>query len=175
MDFVELKVGFSRSRKWWKVGSKVIMATEKRNFSHAYIRYVCPITKETMICQASHGYVNEMNLDIFVKENIITHEYIIKVSMEDFIEVLTFCKRHLGVKYSTKEIFMIAIKKIFHVTINEYDGDETFICSEWGARVLKSLRFLNNAKLDYMTPSDFNEILTLACREKPNLIYRVTF
>jgi Fe-S cluster assembly iron-binding protein IscA len=116
-----------------------------------------------------------MNLDIFVKENIITHEYHITISDAEFVDLLTFCKRHLGVKYSIKQILMIGIKKIFHLTINEYNGDEAFICSEWGARVLKSLRFLHNAKLDYVTPSDFNEILTQACHQKPNLIYRVNF
>lgn len=156
---MEIVIGFSRALKPYQILSKIIMAVEKRDYSHAYIKYQCPITNVMMVCQASHGYVNEMNLDIFLKHNIISHEYTIELTNEEFVDFLTFTKENLGVKYSVKELFLISIKKLFHITINNYDGDESFICSEWAARILKKLKLFNQDKLDYITPSDLDTIL----------------
>jgi len=63
-------IGFSRSRSPWKIGSRLIQISEKRPFSHAYFRYTCPISGKQIVNQASHGYINEVEYEIFKEDNI---------------------------------------------------------------------------------------------------------
>lgn len=154
------KVGFSRSKHWYAIGSLLIQKAEARNFSHAYIEYVCPITNEVIISQASHGYVNEMNKDAFLINNIVVKEYELDCTSEQFINILKFIKKHLGTKYSKRQIIILSLKKLFHLNINENNYDLEFICSEWGARICKIIGIQVPDNLDVFTPSDLDRLLT---------------
>lgn len=155
----KIVVGFSKSRSPWKIGSKIIADVEARDFSHAYVKYNCILTDEVIISQASHGYVNEMNYDVFQVHNIVVHEYEIECQDSDFIEMLKFMRKNLGLPYSKMQIFFISLKKLFGFKINVYNRDKEFICSEWAARICKILKITVPEELDYFTPSDLNELL----------------
>lgn len=152
-------IGFSRANSCWAFGSQTIRISEKREFSHAYIRYMDPTTGIQIVAQASHGFVNEMNYDIFKKHNIICEEYELVCNPEQFVDVLKFIKTHLGVKYSKSQIILLAIKKIIKFEINEYNKDKEFICSEFAARVCQIAKITVPTYLDYFTPSDLNTLI----------------
>lgn len=155
----KLIIGFSRSKSPWKVGSQVIQIGEKRDFSHAYIRYICPITGVDIVAQASHGFVNEMNFDIFKEHNIIVEEYELPCIDEQFINTLKFIKINLGIDYSKIQILFIAIKKLLHFEIKVYNQDKEFICSEFAARICEITGVTMPTYLDYFTPSDLNTLI----------------
>ena len=155
----KLIIGFSKSKSPWKVGSQVIRLGEKRDFSHAYIRYECILTNIQIVAQASKGFVHEMNYDIFQEHNIVCEEYELECSNEQFIEVIKFIRKNLGVDYSKLQIFFLSIKKLFKIEVKEYNKDKEFICSEFAARICQIAGITVPTYLDYFTPSDLNTLI----------------
>jgi len=156
---MKITFGFSRAKNAFKLGSKVIQDVEKRAFSHAYIKYADPITKIILVSQASHGFVNITNYDIFLEANIVVVEYEYECSEEQFINVLRYIYTHSGKPYSKFQLLLIAIKKILHFEVNIRNGNKAFICSEWGGNVAKILGLNVPDQLDYETPSDLEMIV----------------
>lgn len=154
-------VGFSKAKSPWKFGSKIIQLVENRPFSHCYIRYDSPATGINLVSQASHGYVNLVNSCVFFKENDQIEEYEIDCTDEQFKDIQIFTHKNLGVKYSQTELILIGIKKLFNIKLNIRDYDESFICSEWAARIcqIDGIDLIDIIDQDYLTPSDFNEII----------------
>jgi hypothetical protein len=164
---MKIVIGFSRSRSFWKLGSKAIQISEKRNFGHAYIKIHCPITDKPLIAQASHGSVNMMALPIFLQNNIVVKEYEIDCTSEEFKDLMGFVCDNLGVPYSQMQIIEIAIKKVLHLEIKSYNKDKYFICSEFAARACQIIKIeMPNTNLDYFTPSNLEVVLAEAVTSK---------
>lgn len=156
----KIVVGFSRSISPWKIGSKIIQEVEKRDFSHVYIRYSCPTTGVEVVAQASHGYVNEVSFDIFQTQNIVVEEYEMFSTKDQFRDVLTFIQKNKGKDYSQMQIILIGIKKILHIELDQYENrDMAYICSEFGARIMQILGKQMPEHLDFVTPSNFREVI----------------
>lgn len=154
-------VGFSRSRSPWKIGSKVIQEVEKRDFSHAYIKFEEPITSLSMIAQASNGFVNLMSEEIFESHNIIVEEYELELKDFEFIDILNFLYANMGKDYSLFQLVLIGIKKLLKIELSELENrDLAYICSEFAAKVLQIVRKPMPEHLDYVTPSDLRTIIT---------------
>lgn len=167
-------IGFSRAKSPWKIGSKVIQEVEKRNFGHAYIRYKCPITDIEIVSQASHGYVNDMNYDVFKDQNIIVKEYEILCSSGDFINTIKFIKSNLGKDYSQFQILIIGLKKVLGIKVESNNRDKYFICSEFGARVCQIVNLpLEVLNLDYFTPSDLDLFMSNLCDSHNDIVKRI--
>lgn len=163
---MKLVIGFSRSKDWYKLFSTAIQQAEKRNYSHVYIKHICPITKESIISQASHGLVNDMNESVFLEESVIVEEYEIRLTSDEYLNIMKFIKRNLGKKYSYKQIFLISLKKLFRIQRNENNKDQEFICSELGARIVELATETRIANQDYVTPSDLNKLINTIDRFK---------
>ena len=166
-------IGFSRSRSPWRIGSKLIQIAEKRPFSHAYFRYTCSLSGKEIVNQASHGYINEMEYEIFKEDNIVVEEYQLTCTDCEYKELLEFLRSNLGRKYSQKQIFVIGCMKVLGIKKNVYvDGDKMDICSEWVAKGAKLISYITQlpAILDTYTPSDLREyVWTQYNREKGNI------
>lgn len=156
---MKFKVGFSRSRDWYKIGSKVIEITEERPYSHAYVEYTDYFTEQQMIAQASHGMVNQISLERFLERNNIVKEYEFDIDHAQFLLLMKTIESNLGVPYSKLELVWIAIKKLFHVEVNIHDHDDSFICSEFVARILQILDILSTQNVDFLTPSDLDDLI----------------
>jgi len=154
-------VGFSRAKSPWAIGSKIIQETEKRDFSHCYIKYEDALTGFIMVSQASLGMVHECTVDRFLDANISVEEYKIECTDEQFLEFYRFNKLNQGVKYSFIQLIGLAFVKLFHVSQWFKNGDSEFICSEWAARILMILGRPMPDNLDQFTPSDLQKQLIL--------------
>lgn len=152
-------IGFSRSKSPWKIGSFVIRETEKREFSHSYIKYIDPLTNIVLISQASRGQVNITNYDIFLKDNIVVVEYEYEANEEQTKLIMEDIYSHIGKPYSMTQLVLIAIKKILHIEINLRNKEDEFICSEWCAKIAKRLNISIPEELDYLTPSNLEMLV----------------
>jgi hypothetical protein len=155
-----LTLGFSKAKSPWKIGSRVIQEVEKRDFSHAYVLYDCPITSERMVSQASHGFVNETSYRLFLEQNIPCIHYNLYVNNEKFELVFKFIRSNLGQKYSYSQLAIIGLKKLFGAELDIKNND--YICSEWVAEICKILSIPIGYKMQTVTPSDLNEALKKA-------------
>lgn len=158
---MDIIIGFSRAKSPWKIGSKIIAESEKRNYSHAYIRFACEVTGVQLVYQASLGMVNAYSYELFKAHNVIVEEYILTASgREQDIELLTFLQKNLGKPYSKIQIMLLTLKKLFNFEVKYSNNDAEFICSELAARiVLVVLPEANVNNLDYYTPSDLNKLV----------------
>lgn len=156
---MRIVVGFSRAKSAFKLGSTAIQLAEKRNFGHAYIRYYSDEKQCDIVAQASHGFVNEMNFDIFKETNIVVKEYTLECNEDHFKKVLKFIGSKLGTKYSQMQIILIAIKKVLRFEVKQYNKDKYFICSEFAAVICNILGIEVPNELDYFTPSDLDTLL----------------
>lgn len=152
-------IGFSRAKSLWAIGSTIIQVSEKRNFSHAFIKYEDPITGLIMISQASHGMVHDCYIEEFLKANIIVEEYEIDCTDQQWLDFYIFNRKHQGVKYSKTQLIALAAVKLFHIKLWFNNGDAEFICSEWAGRVCSILNEPMPDNLDAMTPSNLREQL----------------
>ncbi len=156
---MEIIVGFSKSRSCLAVGSLAIRLAEKRPYSHAFIKHKSPITGEYIVTQASHGSINQQNLNVFLNKNEIIEEYSYEISQEDFKKLLKFIHQNLGKPYSRLQICILTIYKLFKIKVNYQNHDDAFICSEFTARILEVLGLLNTCDEDYITPSDLHKLI----------------
>jgi hypothetical protein len=158
---MQFTVGFSKAISPLKIGSKLIQLVEKRNFSHVYIEFVSPVTGVKLISQASHGYVNLVNADLFFTQNEKIEEYLFFCDDQQWLNIESFIHKNLGKPYSQLQLLLIGIKKIMHITPAVSNQDEAFICSEWAKRVcdIDGLRLDSSIEIDYMTPSDLNTLI----------------
>lgn len=156
---MKISFGFSRAKSVYKLGSQAIQEVEKRAFSHAYIKYIDPITGMVLVSQASHGFVNITNYEIFLEANIVAVEYEHECSEEQFINILRYIYKHSGKPYSKFQLILIGIKKILHFEVNIRNGDKAFICSEWAGNIARILNLNVPEQLDYETPSDLEMVV----------------
>lgn len=161
-----VSICFSRSKSEFAVFSKGIQLLEKRKYGHAFVKYTDELTGIVMVAQASHGIVNEMNYDVFLINNVVIKEYKLTCSDEDFIKLLTFIKKNMGVSYGNTQIILILIKKLFFLEIKSYNREKYFICSEFAAFACSILKIQMPENLDYVTPSDLDSLL-----QKHNISY----
>lgn len=157
---MKITIGFSRARSKLALGSKVIQLVDKRDYSHCYIKYNHPVTGLTIITQAAHGFLNQFSLGIFLLDNVIVKEYEFNVTKDQYIAMLSYIHLNLGRKYGYFELVKIAIKKLFKIQVDRGDGDKTYICSEFAARICEILNILPTESRDYLEPSDLDTLLT---------------
>ena len=155
---MKIIIGFSRARAWYKIGSKAIQLSENRNFSHCIIEFI--EHDQNVVAQASHGMVNLVNKEIFLQDNIIAKEYTLNVTNEQYQEFIKFIYENLGKPYSTMQLLLLAIKKLAKFEIKSYNKDKYYICSEFAARICKSMGLSMPEELDYVTPSDLDKLLS---------------
>lgn len=158
---MDIIIGFSRAKSPWKIGSKIIRESEKREYSHAYVRFDCMFTGVSVVYQASLGMVNAYNFELFKEHNIVVEEYIIKdVDSEKTLELISFLQKNLGKPYSKKIILLLTIKKLLGFEVNYRDNNNEFDCSELAVKVVAIIKNVNfDINLDYVTPSDLNKII----------------
>lgn len=170
---MKITIGFSRSKSPWKIGSKLIQIAEKREFSHAFIMYKCPITQVELVTQASHGRINEVNYKTFKEHNVIVKQYILECTPAEFNNILVYNKTHMGTLYSQWQIFVIGLAKLFKYKKEIYvDGEEKNICSEWVARLASFVGYLIGLPkvLDALTPSDLENLMSMLAERFPQKI-----
>lgn len=157
---MEMVIGFSRAKDSWKLGSKIIAESEKRDYSHAYIKIIDLVTEVPLVYQASLGMVNVYNYDLFLEQNVVVEEYVIRASQTQYKEILTFLHKNLGKPYSRTQVLMLSIKKLLRFEVDYKNGDESFIYSELAARIILMVMPDENVNnLDYYTPSDLNKLV----------------
>lgn len=156
---MNITIGFSTAKSPWAIGSKIIESVEKRDYSHVYIRAFDLQTGLDMVYQASHGCVNSCTYDNFNLDHIPVKEYSLTCSATQYIDMITFLKKNLGIPYSRSQIVLIGIKKLLRIELNIRNNSNAEICSELGARVCRIYGIDVGNDLDFTTPSDLDSIL----------------
>lgn len=151
-------VGFSGSSL---IGSLFIKEIEKRPYSHVYLRYQHPVTKEWIVTHAAHGMVHEVSFDNFKSVNDIIKEYEITLTNEQWYSFHKLNNHYKSSKYSVFQFIIIAIKKLSKRSDININKNKQFICSEWVYVLLTKLDIIVEYSFsqDSVTPSDLEQML----------------
>jgi len=159
---MKVTIGFSRPKKFKLFSSLVILAQGFTPYSHVYVKTVDSFTKKEMIYEASHGTIHPISLTNFKKSSIICEEFTFVINRHIGKELLSFIQESFQKKYGFLTILGIALN-----TNAGKDGDKTFICSEFAARILAEANLIRHVyDIEKITPKQLNGLIKRLIREK---------
>jgi hypothetical protein len=136
-----ITIGFSRANTFFPIFSWIIMAVQKTNYSHVYLKYQDEYLGQTMYYQASHTLVNSMSATVFLAQELPVQEFNFQVSDATFLKTMQFAANQAGKPYGIMEICGLALVEaaaLFGIKIQNPVKDEgtTFICDQLIAAML---------------------------------------
>lgn len=164
----QITIGFSRACTTLPVFSWLIMAVQRTNFSHVYLKYQDEFLGQTMYYQASHTLVNSMSEAVFLAQETVVQEFTFSVSDVSYLACMKNAAAQAGKPYGTMEILGLAVVELamavnMRVHNPVKDAGETWICDQLIAYLLNTCE---NVKLPMplndMIPKDvYNLVSTL--------------
>lgn len=107
-------IGFSRPIKF-KLGAKLIMWSDRSNFSHAYIRFESERWKTSFIYQATGHGTHFMGGQTFEKINVPVEEFQIEVPDDTEALVGAMCVAREGRPYAVKQVIGKGLVKLIQL------------------------------------------------------------
>lgn len=156
----KISIGFSYHKD--NLLSKAIMFADNSQYSHVYIRRHSKYGE--YVYQASGLAVNFMNIDLFLKNNVIVEEYEFDLPEEKKDAAISFFFKHVGIPYALSVLFknlIIIVARRFGKKLNfKGDGEDSFDCSELAAFFCEKIFEIPfEGTIDYLTPKDINPII----------------
>lgn len=172
-----ITIGFSSPRSF-KIGAEIIKLWQGgTSYSHAFIKIYSSYTDLTLIYQASHGYVNCLEVSRFFKENKIVAEFQIQVPDQNLRDTIREAQLLLQAPYGYKGLIILGVSRILETTLKKCkkyqwcatlldkvstwgDGLQTFHCSELVARLVPEIiQYTQEKDPDRIEPVDLYKVL----------------
>jgi hypothetical protein len=147
-------VGFSKP-KTWKPFATAIMWAYNIPYSHVYLKFHSDSYQRDIIYQASSIMVNFMSTAVFNEHAVITDEYVVPISDENYVKMMQFCIDNAGKPYSLKEAFGFALVVIARACGKKISNPFKQGTSEWVCSVIATYILENFA--DKAVPGDFTD------------------
>ena len=148
--------------KKFKLPSEIIKLRLGTNYSHVCIGVEIKKIGMTRIYQASHGDVNTVCLENFLKKNKVLKKCTIEMEEDDYFRMIKYMERQTGKSYSEWGAIAATFKFLRKIGLGK-DGDNQFICSELVYRALQEggmdLNTPNRTHADYIDPKVFEKAL----------------
>src|SRR5271169_5890426 len=108
----QITIGFSRACTTLPVFSWLIMAVQRTNYSHVYLKYQDAFLGQPMYYQASHTLVNSMSEAVFLAQETVVQEFTFNVSDASFLACMKFAANQAGKPYGVMEICGLALVEL---------------------------------------------------------------
>lgn len=153
----QITIGFSRANTTLPIFSWAIMAVQKTNYSHVYLKYQDEFLGQPMIYQASHTLVNSMSEAVFLAQETVVQEFTFNVSDASFKACMLYAANQAGKPYGVKEICGLALCEIalaVNIKMDNpiKDAGTTWICDQLIASLLQTCE-------DVTLPMPLNDML----------------
>jgi hypothetical protein len=162
-------IGFSKSRKKIAIGSWLIRAYQRTEYSHCYIRIPHP-TKSDTIFHASEGLVQRMSETQFDKKHRVVQEFEISVPRESFVSMGNIAHELSGSDYGLLQNFGIVLARLLlkiNIRINN-PFKKGWNCSELVCYMMRQFDSnFNDLDVNLVTPKElFNKLNTSNYRRR---------
>jgi hypothetical protein len=130
-------IGFSRPKAHFIPFAWLIMAIEKTNYSHVFIRAHSESLDTDLIYQASGLQVNFMGPKYFDDRESSIYEFEAEVPDETYKAFMQWAIMNSGYPYSLKQALGIGLVRVFNLKKNPFVNDKkSWVCSELAGYVL---------------------------------------
>lgn len=109
----KLTIVFTKSKKYFPIGSWLIRAWTFKPYSHVAIKFESKIFKQPTYYQASEGLVNYMSEYNFLKKHEIVKTYEIEIDELLYIDIREQCHNEAGANYGFMQNIGIVIADVF--------------------------------------------------------------
>lgn len=152
-------IGFSAPIKR-KIGAEAIKLWMGTDFSHVFLQIYSKYTEQTLIYQASHGYVHLITAENFAKENKVIAQFDLQISDEKLKNTIKNAQQLLGRPYGYLGLLRLVLHKLGTPIIG--DGTKTFHCSELIATLFPELVTID---ADFAEPVDlYRQLMQGECK-----------
>ncbi len=155
-------IGFSRPvHKPIPIFSWLIRLVENTKFSHVYLEFKLSQLDRRMIYEAAGTEVRLIERSNWDKHAESLEVYTFSIDLDQFVRLQKLIVDSLGNKYGIKQLFGIAIAKLFRLKKNPLSGGKgEAVCSEVVSRVMVDiLNYRIDKDFDLITPKDVKNIL----------------
>lgn len=157
-----IKTGWSRPKRLWFKPFAILIII----YQSIKQRKLCPYSHNFQLLeggyvyQASHGEVNKVRLEDFLKDNKIVSIESFPVEDHTYDRVQGFLTLILGRKYGWASIVGIALNELFGIKWVGDDGGKRFICSEIGFKMLMEMGYEFDSDIipDFVDPAMLREL-----------------
>lgn len=155
-----IRIGFSKSKKTIRIGSKLIRWWLGAPFSHTYLYFQIDGLTRHSVFQAVGSGLELISIDKFLEHNEIVEEFTIPINDDSYFDILNKCHNAAGEDYGFWQNIGDLIATLFRLKHNPFtDG---YNCSEWVALCLIELdpeAFSTIEDLNLVTPKDVYDYL----------------
>lgn len=158
---MEIIVAFTKPNPC-KIGSKFISFFINRPYSHVLVYWYSKSLDRHLVYHAAKGKVHFIELNNFLKENVIVKEHRITITQDQHTSLVKKCIDLAGQKYSLSDLIVNGLYEIsqkLRLKI-KFKNHKGYICSELLAELLQDIYdkpFLKNCNL--VNPADIDEFL----------------
>lgn len=138
---MKLTIGFSKPKKHlFPIFSWLIRLFEGTSYSHVYVKWHSRGADTNVLYEASGSSVKFLGEKVYNDRIQPIHEYEVTISSETYKKLLKFCMENAGINYGIKQVFGIALVKIFKLKKNPFsDNKKSQICSELIGHILEDV------------------------------------
>lgn len=138
---MKLTIGFSKPKKHiFPIFSWLIRLSEKTSYSHVYVKWHSKGADTNVLYEASGSNVKFLGEKVYKKKIQPIHEYEVEINTKTYKKLLKFCMENAGVDYGIKQVFGIALVKIFKLKKNPFsDNRKSQVCSELIGHILEDV------------------------------------
>ncbi len=155
----KIKVDFTTRLSKWNLIAFLIRKILGTKFSHVIVTIQIPRSETSLAYEAGAFGVSALSETEISKRDKILHRKEFEVTEEEAAKMHEFCVSNLHKKYGFLTIIGLYLALCFGI-LNRIgkDGNKTFICSEFVAKVLKIVKSIakvlkiQNVNVDKMTP-----------------------
>jgi len=154
-----VKITFTTPKNKWNLFAWLIRRIMGTKFSHVMLEINEPDIDRVTVCHSSAFGVNYINQSYKKKKYDVIYSKRIDIDREKFIALNQFCEDNLDKKYGVLTILGLYLLLVFGM-LNRIgkDNNKTFICSEFVAKALKSMKICLKTYFGYdvdrMTPHE---------------------
>ena len=151
-------IGFSKSKKFFPVGSWVIRLYQRTPYSHVYIKFYSESLERSIIYEAVGQGVRFIGNKAWGKFAEPVSEFKISVSKDQYVELMRFCVDTSGLPYSYTQNLGIFLANLFKLKTNPLNS-KGYNCSEVIANILSKQGYEFKKDLNLITPKEIYEAL----------------
>jgi hypothetical protein len=150
-----LTIGASRNLK---IGSKLLQWWMNTDYSHVYAQWTLKSQQRDIVYQASHGMVHYQSKENFLRDNIISREFHIELTDDQFRRFSAKCIDLAGEGYSKIELLQVFLSDVSHGAI-KFADQPGYICSELMCELLEELGITFDKPKYLVRPDDIVKAL----------------